>query len=123
MTDLHASTFEPLVGTTFRIIGSWDPDASPEDGAPVVRPDSAVDPPLELLLHKVTALEYGGPFEQFRLTFKAPNSPACDQDTYVVDHDDRGLEPLLLVPSADDGVTRTYESSISVPRPLQRTDP
>lgn len=121
--DLHASTFEPRVGDTFRAIGVWDPHASDEEVLPVCRADGAFDPPVELILHKVTAREFGGPFEQFRLTFRAASTPALEQDTFVLDHDTLGLEPLLLVPSSDDGETRTYEASISVPRPLQRTDP
>lgn len=123
MTDLHASTFEPAVGTTFRVTGVWDPDASSNGGPAVTRVDVVIDPPVALVLHKVTVHEFGGPFEQFRLTFRAPSTPAFDQDTYVLDHDDLGIQALFLVPSSDDGETRTYEVSISVPRPLQRTDP
>lgn len=121
--DLHASTFEPRIGDTFRAIGVWDPDASDEQVLAVCRADATFDPPVELILHNVTAREFGGPFEQFRLTFRAASIPTLEQDTFVLEHDTLGLEPLLLVPSSDDGETRTYEASISVPRPLQRTDP
>lgn len=123
MTELHAATFEPVIGDTFRAIGVWDPDASDHQILPVCRDDAVFDPPVALVLQQVKARDFGGPFEQFRLTFRAPSSPALEQDTFVLEHDTLGREPLMLVPSSDDGETRTYEASISVPRPLQRTDP
>lgn len=118
-----AADFDPLVGTTFRIVGRWSPiGAEADDTVPVPDPAPAID--LAIVLHAVHHLDIPGPFEQFRLTFTGAASTPLDQDTYLVEHDDVRLSSLFLVPSSEQDGIRTYESSFSVARSTsQGTEP
>ena len=109
-----ATDFDPHVGSTFRVIGRWlpgSPEAPPAEDAPA-------DEPLDvaLVLAAVHHHDFPGPFEQFRLTFAGPSAQPLPQDTYLVEHDEIHLESLFLVPSSEQGDTRTYEASFSIAR-------
>lgn len=118
-----AADFDPLVGTTFRVVGRWSPGDVEADGTvAVAEPTPAID--LAIVLHAVHHLDIPGPYEQFRLTFRGPASTPLGQDTYLVEHDDLHLPSLFLVPSSEQDGIRTYESSFSVARSTsQGTEP
>ena len=114
-----AADFEPLVGTTFCVVGRWSPTFADADGtAETASPTTAID--VAVVLHQVHRLDIPGPFEQFRLTFTGPASTPLDQDTYLVEHDDVHLDSLFLVPSSEQGDIRTYEASFSIARPTSQ---
>ena len=112
---VRAADFVPLEGSTFVVTGLWAPDDQPAD-RPIADDGSSVAG-VELRLRKVHDLDYPGPYEQFRLTFDGPSDRPLDQVMVCLAHPDVDVDGYLLVPSSDDGTTRTYESSFSVARP------
>jgi len=119
MTDsITAGSFEPLVGSAFRVVGPWRPDAGePSSATPAdddADPNVGVD--VTLLLTAVASLDHAGPFEQFSLTFTGPISAPLDQGTYVLDPPPCGLDGLFLVPNAERDDDRVYTASLSVRR-------
>ncbi len=121
MTDgVSAASFDALVGSTFRVVGPWDPDPSDDtDEAPGAdAPDESADeqPTVTLTMTKVVRLDHAGPFEQFRAIFVGPRATPLDQDTFVLDPAPGGIEALLLVPTAERDDEREYTASLSVRR-------
>jgi len=119
-----AATFEPLVGSTFQVVGPWEADVeqrsaddpgSAAEGSPDVA-DVAVGGLPELTLISVDLLDYAGPFEQFRLVFTGPISAPLDQGTFVLEPAPGGLDGLFLVPNAEREGERVYSASLSVRR-------
>ena len=106
-----AADFDPHVGSTFRVVGVWQPSggAAPTQDAPL---------DIALVLTAVHRYDFPGPFEQFRLTFDGPSAHPLPQGTFLVEHDEVQLESLFLVPSSEQGATRTYEASFSIARSM-----
>ena len=113
--------FEALVGSTFRVTGSWAPvaaDGAPPDPEPQgsAGEDEPGPPDVELTLTEVVRIDRAGPFEQFRVTFVGPVATPLDQGTFVLDPPAGGLDAVLLVPTAEKGDVRVYTASLSVHR-------
>lgn len=122
---VSAADFVRLEGSTFVVTGLWAPDDQPSGdqraGGQPKGDDASSAAGVELRLRKVHVLDYPGPFEQFRLTFDGPSDRPLDQAMVCLAHPDIDVDGYLLVPSGDDGTTRTYESSFSVARPAGPT--
>lgn len=92
LATLTAAMFEPLRGTTFRVVPG-DVDA------------------FAVELVAVSEIEHRGPSRpQFSLLFRGGPDPPLPQRIYRIEHDDLDALELFLVPLGPDDVGQRYEA-------------
>ncbi|HWA83497.1 MAG TPA: hypothetical protein VG820_08700 [Fimbriimonadaceae bacterium] len=98
LDQVTAETFQPLVGSEFRLTA--------QEGQP---------PIATLTLHEVAPSKYKPDSGRmpFSLFFDGPAQPALEQSVYCLSHDALGDLVIFIVPVSGDSQSRRYQAVFS----------